>query len=196
MIEDDEVDFFNVQNENTVVLFSLYFSAYTLVERNEVPCNNIKTFSECEAAAKQLGLSDMTATDDGQNGFDRDPPYCYFESDTLKFNYGGTNTGLCGSNNDKCLCYTQSPPSTTLPPTAPPVRQCSSSCKELLSFSLNWHYSQDYRPSSVANLEEVGDYFEGDMILPEELTKVHTSNPARKWPSGVVPYVIEGSFSK
>ena len=74
-------------------------SVYILVEKNEVFCNNIKTFSECEAAAKQLGLSDTTATDDGQNGFDRDPPYCYFESDSLKFNYGGTNTGLCGSNN-------------------------------------------------------------------------------------------------
>ena len=114
-------------------------SVYILVEKNEVFCNNIKTFSECEAAAKQLGLSDTTATDDGQNGFDRDPPYCYFESDSLKFNYGGTNTGLCGSNNDKCLCYTQTPPSTTpgttLPHTAPPVRQCSRTCKELQSFS-------------------------------------------------------------
>ena len=84
----------------------LYIAAYILVESPEVTCNYIKTPSECEAAARQLGLPDTSVTDDGQNGFGQDPPYCYFESGSLKFNYGGTNTGLCGSNNDKCICIT------------------------------------------------------------------------------------------
>ena len=34
------------------------------------------------------------------------------------------------------------------------------------------------------------------MILPEGGTKLATNNPASRWPNGVVPYVIEGSFSK
>ena len=31
----------------------------------------------CEAAAVALGLSDTSVEDDGQDGVDYDPPYCY-----------------------------------------------------------------------------------------------------------------------
>ena len=48
----------------------------------------------------------------------------------------------------------------------------------------------------AANLEEEGDHYEGDMILPEGSTKVTTNNPSRRWPNRVVPYTIEGSYSK
>ena len=34
------------------------------------------------------------------------------------------------------------------------------------------------------------------MILPDDEVKNHINNPARRWPNGVVPYVIEGSFSE
>ena len=56
--------------------------------------------------------------------------------------------------------------------------------------------------SSAANLE-MGKYFEGDMILSKKYrelshdsAKNHMNNAAARWPGGVVPYVIEGSFSE
>ena len=58
---------------------------------------------ECETAAQELGLSDTTVVDDGQNGVSYDPPYCYFEGGSLKFNFLGTNTGSC-TTSDNCLC--------------------------------------------------------------------------------------------
>ena len=75
-------------------------------------CNPIKTKEECEKAARQLGLSDIRASYDGTYA---DPPYCYIEGsgDTqkLKFNEDGANTGLCGDAFDdkpeyldRCLC--------------------------------------------------------------------------------------------
>ena len=48
----------------------------------------------------------------------------------------------------------------------------------------------------AANLEELGDFFEGDMIRLEDLTKNHLNNAAYRWPNGVVPYVNEGTFSE
>ena len=48
----------------------------------------------------------------------------------------------------------------------------------------------------TANPDETGDFYEGDIVLPESLSKVVTNNPSRKWPNGVLPYVFEGSFSK
>ena len=63
------------------------------------------TKSECETAAKALGVSDITAVDDGQNGATHDPPFCYFEENSLKFNGVGTNTGAC-TTSDQCLCST------------------------------------------------------------------------------------------
>ena len=49
---------------------------------------------------------------------------------------------------------------------------------------------------SRANFEEKGNYFEGDMILPFGVAKNHINSAASRWPSGTVPYVIEGSFSE
>ena len=49
---------------------------------------------------------------------------------------------------------------------------------------------------SRANFEEEGDYFEGDMILPSDVAKNHINNAIRRWPGGIVPYVIEGTFGK
>ena len=41
--------------------------------------------------------------DDGEKGVDYDPPYCYYEGGSLKFNEFGTNIGPCTAI-DKCLC--------------------------------------------------------------------------------------------
>ena len=87
-----------------------YISVYHLVATTRAATcyNRAKTMSECEEAARQTGLSDVTAEDDGQNnghwGQSYFPPYCYFQGGRLKFNSGGTNTGPCTSIN-KCLCY-------------------------------------------------------------------------------------------
>ena len=80
---------------------------YALVESSDVTCNRVTTSADCEAAAQQLGLSDITVEDDEQNGKSYDPPYCYFEGDKLKINIGGTNSGPCTSS-DKCLCVSGS----------------------------------------------------------------------------------------
>merc|ERR1712061_218853 len=82
---------------------------YELVSRGS--CTNpIVDIEECAAAAVSLGLSDTIATDDGQYSewYSAwwDPPYCYFEFGSLKFNSGGHNTGSC-SNTDACLCNTR-----------------------------------------------------------------------------------------
>ena len=66
------------------------FIKYT---RANMTCESIRTRSECENAAQQLRLSDVTVEDDGHdNGVNYDPPYCYFEKSKLKFN-DGINTG-------------------------------------------------------------------------------------------------------
>lgn len=69
-------------------------------------CNRITSSYECGSAARAIGLSDTTASDDGQSGVSCDPPYCYYEGGSLKFNSNGTNTGACSST-DKCLCSGQ-----------------------------------------------------------------------------------------
>ena len=90
---------------------------YILVEReNTITCDYITTSSECEAAAQELGLSDISATPSPISSLDptHDPPYCYIEDGSLKFNGDGTNTGVCGFDAgygavylDKCLCKFQ-----------------------------------------------------------------------------------------
>ena len=82
------------------------FSEYTLVDEPEDACDYIKSSEECKAAAQYLRLSDGRLLADGKNEErpHNDPPYCYFEETTLKFNSDGTNTGLCGEKKDICLC--------------------------------------------------------------------------------------------
>ena len=80
------------------------FSGHTLNDGSDATCVYIKSTAECEAAAQELGLSDNTVVDDKQNGVSYDPPFCYFEGGSLKFNSLGTNTGLC-TTTDNCLCY-------------------------------------------------------------------------------------------
>merc|ERR1719247_2953982 len=58
----------------------------------------------CEKAAAFLGLSDTSASNDGQyNGVSYDPLGCYFEWSNLKIHTTKKNSGSCSSS-DKCLC--------------------------------------------------------------------------------------------
>ena len=81
-------------------------SGFLLNDGSAGICNNIKSPVECGTVAQGLGLSDTTVEDDGQDGVSYDPPYCYFEGGSLKFNSLGTNTGSC-TTSDKCLCEEQ-----------------------------------------------------------------------------------------
>eukprot|EP00413_Alexandrium_margalefii_P047934 CAMPEP_0204586642 /NCGR_PEP_ID=MMETSP0661-20131031/47609_1 /ASSEMBLY_ACC=CAM_ASM_000606 /TAXON_ID=109239 /ORGANISM="Alexandrium margalefi, Strain AMGDE01CS-322" /LENGTH=788 /DNA_ID=CAMNT_0051596297 /DNA_START=52 /DNA_END=2419 /DNA_ORIENTATION=- len=81
---------------------------------------SVTTMAECGAAASALSLSDTSPSDDNQpNGVTYDPPYCYFEGNSLKFN-GGKNTGPC-SQSDNCLCDLVAPSPTPAPPVAAPT---------------------------------------------------------------------------
>ena len=81
----------------------IYITGYKTVEDSAISCDFVRSSSECESAAQELGLSDVTVVEDGQNGVTYDPPFCYMEDGSLKFNNLGTNTGPC-STNDICLC--------------------------------------------------------------------------------------------
>ena len=67
-------------------------------------CNNyVTSMSECNRAAKVLGFSDTTSTNDYNGHVSYDPRGCYYEGGSLKFNSEMTNTGSC-STSDQCLC--------------------------------------------------------------------------------------------
>ena len=75
----------------------------TLVKQGQcTKGTEIKSLSACSAAAKYLNLQDASAESDGHHGVDFDPPFCYYEGGSLKFN-SGNNRGSC-SNVDQCLC--------------------------------------------------------------------------------------------
>ena len=59
--------------------------------------------SGCSAAAASIMLPDTSAKlDEHPHGVMFDPPFCYYEDGTLKFN-AGRNSGYCSSS-DQCLC--------------------------------------------------------------------------------------------
>ena len=73
-------------------------------------CDYIRSASECECAANQLGLSSddncsslWALVDHDENGVSDNPPFCYIEGGALKFNKLATSTGPCTAD-DKCLC--------------------------------------------------------------------------------------------
>merc|ERR1711907_385576 len=79
---------------------------YLIESGNGDDCMRIKSELECKAAAEQLNLADITVQDDRQShphGKPYDPPYCYLEAGSLKFNPDGANSGPCHSW-DKCIC--------------------------------------------------------------------------------------------
>ena len=63
----------------------------------------IRSSSECSAAAKHLNLYDQSVSLDYQYRASHDPSGCYYEGGSLKFNNYGGNYGYCSSY-DKCVC--------------------------------------------------------------------------------------------
>ena len=92
---------FSQKHVGSSILKLFYVIEYVIIEDSAMSCDFVRSVSECEVAAQALGLADITADYDNQYGSRNDPPFCYFEYGSLKFNYRGTNTGSCAG---KCLC--------------------------------------------------------------------------------------------
>uniref|UniRef100_A0A8W7Q184 Metalloendopeptidase n=1 Tax=Anopheles coluzzii TaxID=1518534 RepID=A0A8W7Q184_ANOCL len=55
----------------------------------------------------------------------------------------------------------------------------------------------NFNPETDAgNVEELGSYVEGDMLIDRPEGRNGLSNTATRWPNGVVPFVISGNFAK
>ena len=68
------------------------------------PGYEIKSISECTAAAKALGAPITSALSDGLYGSHSYPPFCYYSNGVVKFN-AGNNKGICDySKKSICLC--------------------------------------------------------------------------------------------
>ncbi|XP_037719351.1 zinc metalloproteinase nas-14-like [Drosophila subpulchrella] len=54
-----------------------------------------------------------------------------------------------------------------------------------------------YSEKSQQNPEELGNYFEGDILIPMGFKNARNgvAAPTSRWPGGVVPYEIEGDFT-
>lgn len=46
------------------------------------------------------------------------------------------------------------------------------------------------------NPEELGSYFEGDILMPKIEGRSALADKSKRWPGGVVPYKFEGHFRK
>ena len=78
------------------------------------PGFEIKSISECSAAAKATGAPDKSASSDGKYGSNSDPPFCYYKNGEMKFN-AGNNKGYC-QQAYACLCAAAPTTSTTTTP--------------------------------------------------------------------------------
>ena len=89
---------------------------YTTWYKGRCPSGTeIKSISECSAAAKALGAPDFSVSSDGDRGSNSTPPFCYYhyQSGGMKFN-AGNNKGYCLSQQGViCLCLAA--PTTTTP---------------------------------------------------------------------------------
>lgn len=49
---------------------------------------------------------------------------------------------------------------------------------------------------SELNPEELGNYFEGDILMPKTMTRIGLLASSAKWPNGVIPFEIRGHFGR
>ena len=74
---------------------------YTRVT-SESFCKRVMTKTECEEAARQLGLSDTSAREETVSSY---PPYCYFyKGQSLWFNNNANSSTQCNSDTKVCIC--------------------------------------------------------------------------------------------
>jgi hypothetical protein len=100
------------------------FTEYEALDTGKCP-QPIRTKKECQEAAiglqYKLGITivGVSAIEDYQDTRSTDPPFCYYEDNTLKFNSNGGNTGDCSAT-DRCFCIKPKPgtPGAPLPPTS------------------------------------------------------------------------------
>lgn len=55
---------------------------------------------------------------------------------------------------------------------------------------------KEWKIESGTNPEEVGEYMEGDIIMPKPLGRSGIAAESARWPNATVPYEINGRFSK
>lgn len=54
-----------------------------------------------------------------------------------------------------------------------------------------------YNPEqNEANPEELGNYLEGDMLMPKAMARNGLTATTARWPGGKVPFEIKGSFGE
>ncbi|XP_068623853.1 hatching enzyme 1.2-like [Battus philenor] len=49
---------------------------------------------------------------------------------------------------------------------------------------------------SLMNPEEMGNYGQGDILIPPANTRNGMNNKASRWPNGIIPYVVAGQFNQ
>jgi len=145
--------------------------------RKSASCGQaVTSMAECGQAAAELGLSDTTPSDDKQRGVSYDPPFCYFEGNSLKFNSNGLNTGRC-TTSDNCLCSLAPTPAPTPMPTKPAAGACSfesTYCGIWYNAGgddFDWSMGKHGTPSSRTGPSEAAD---GDYYI-----FIETSSPRR-----------------
>ncbi|GBP54866.1 Zinc metalloproteinase nas-14 [Eumeta japonica] len=55
---------------------------------------------------------------------------------------------------------------------------------------------EQWSESSLMNPEEMGEYAEGDILIPTARGRNGINAESARWPDGIVPYVIEGHFNQ
>ena len=93
-----------------VVILAIGDTAYTKYTKitTGATCERIKSKAHCEEAAKELGLSDTSPSDENLSGY---PPYCYEhlgqQGRTLWFNTGQNAIQSVKECHDSmaCLCH-------------------------------------------------------------------------------------------
>ncbi|XP_026755052.2 hatching enzyme 1.2-like isoform X2 [Galleria mellonella] len=58
------------------------------------------------------------------------------------------------------------------------------------------HSVANWTESSLMNPEEMGEYAEGDILIPKPRGRNGISHETLRWPGGIIPYVIEGHFNQ
>lgn len=52
----------------------------------------------------------------------------------------------------------------------------------------------NYNPDDGMNPEELGDYLEGDMVMPHDFGRNGLIAASSHWPNGIVPFEINGDY--